>query len=243
MMPVTNDDITNLCADIDRWDDKFTDGDPALLAIEAHALLGRVREMVKESYSRNGRESRPGDRLAPAATMLFGRPAWVIFAGAAQGGVAGGAKGVVRRERVPNSQQFRVRGQRERDEPSAGFIGVLLRVVTTTRACGGPSAIGRHFSLLARTALTKMRCRRLVVGGLAAIGRHRLTTQLRRLLGGDNGRRLLGRSVVVPGLHPPHDRRRFERLSAFRFGGSRSPTRSARSASSSAAGACSGRSW
>ena len=48
MTTVTNDAITDLCADIDQWDDKFPGGDPALLAIEAHALLGRAREMVKE---------------------------------------------------------------------------------------------------------------------------------------------------------------------------------------------------
>ena len=48
MTTVTNDDITDLCADIDQWDDEYTDGDPAVLVIEAHALLRRAREMVKE---------------------------------------------------------------------------------------------------------------------------------------------------------------------------------------------------
>ena len=48
MATVTNDAIADLCSDIDAWDDEFTDGDPAALALAAHVLLGRVREMVKE---------------------------------------------------------------------------------------------------------------------------------------------------------------------------------------------------
>lgn len=43
-----DDQITDLCADIDGWDDQFADGDPAVLVVRAHELLGRARHLLKE---------------------------------------------------------------------------------------------------------------------------------------------------------------------------------------------------
>jgi hypothetical protein len=46
--PANDDRKSAICADIDRWDDIVPDGDPAILVIKAHALLGRARKRVKE---------------------------------------------------------------------------------------------------------------------------------------------------------------------------------------------------
>jgi hypothetical protein len=44
-----DDQVTDLCAAINTWDDMFTSGgDPVSLVAGAHDLLGRARYLLKE---------------------------------------------------------------------------------------------------------------------------------------------------------------------------------------------------
>ena len=45
-------EIIDLCADIDEWDDNFANSNPTSLVLDAQALLGRARSMLKELADR-----------------------------------------------------------------------------------------------------------------------------------------------------------------------------------------------
>jgi hypothetical protein len=47
-----HDEIIDLCADIDEWDDNFANSNPTSLVLDAQALLGRARSMLKELADR-----------------------------------------------------------------------------------------------------------------------------------------------------------------------------------------------
>ena len=45
-------EIIDLCADIDEWDDNFANSNPTPLVLDAQTLLGRARSMLKELADR-----------------------------------------------------------------------------------------------------------------------------------------------------------------------------------------------